>query len=372
MKKRRILFPLITAAVVLLLVTLFSFVIFADGTDYSRPGTTNKITLNSVDILREIGIELSDDEAEYLSLYGEYSISYGSRIPTSGIKTVYDEEAKTLRVFSEPYVYKAANGLDVTWIPELAMLNGTAARLIHDGNTGYVAEFSSVVESDEHKLKLIYKTEISVAANILNTLLNKPYDDAEAWAKYRDYLLECDIYDQKMMLYQSYLSEKRAYSEALDAYTVYLDELSDYETDKLKYDEYLVRLAEYNAEYEKYSQYLKDLEKYNKKLEEYNQYVENIAIVKSHLAIMDGTTKLSTSLNRSVYNAIHGNLVKMVMENKDLVDNDFVGGDGKAIDSAGEATEALNIHPDLTYADLTTGGGGHSYEIARQLGYLDI
>ena len=33
-----------------------------------------------------------------------------------------------------------------------------------------------------------------------------------------------------------------------------------------------------------------------------------------------------------------------------------------------EATEALNIRPDLTYADLTTGGGGHSYEIARQLG----
>ena len=33
-----------------------------------------------------------------------------------------------------------------------------------------------------------------------------------------------------------------------------------------------------------------------------------------------------------------------------------------------EATEALAIKPSLTYADLTTGGGGHSYEIARQLG----
>lgn len=33
-----------------------------------------------------------------------------------------------------------------------------------------------------------------------------------------------------------------------------------------------------------------------------------------------------------------------------------------------EATEALCIRPDMTYADLTTGGGGHSYEIARQLG----
>ncbi len=33
-----------------------------------------------------------------------------------------------------------------------------------------------------------------------------------------------------------------------------------------------------------------------------------------------------------------------------------------------EATEALAIKPNLTYADLTTGGGGHSFEIARQLG----
>ena len=33
-----------------------------------------------------------------------------------------------------------------------------------------------------------------------------------------------------------------------------------------------------------------------------------------------------------------------------------------------EATEALNIRPDCTYADLTTGGGGHSYLIAKQLG----
>ena len=33
-----------------------------------------------------------------------------------------------------------------------------------------------------------------------------------------------------------------------------------------------------------------------------------------------------------------------------------------------EATDGLAIRPDMTYADLTTGGGGHSYEIARQLG----
>lgn len=33
-----------------------------------------------------------------------------------------------------------------------------------------------------------------------------------------------------------------------------------------------------------------------------------------------------------------------------------------------EATEALNIRPNYTYADLTTGGGGHSYLIAKQLG----
>lgn len=33
-----------------------------------------------------------------------------------------------------------------------------------------------------------------------------------------------------------------------------------------------------------------------------------------------------------------------------------------------EATDALNIRDGYTYADLTTGGAGHSYEIARRLG----
>lgn len=36
-----------------------------------------------------------------------------------------------------------------------------------------------------------------------------------------------------------------------------------------------------------------------------------------------------------------------------------------------EATDALNIRPGYTYADLTTGGGGHSYRIAEQLGEGD-
>ncbi len=33
-----------------------------------------------------------------------------------------------------------------------------------------------------------------------------------------------------------------------------------------------------------------------------------------------------------------------------------------------ECIEALNINPSLTYVDCTTGGGGHSYEIAKRLG----
>ena len=34
----------------------------------------------------------------------------------------------------------------------------------------------------------------------------------------------------------------------------------------------------------------------------------------------------------------------------------------------GEAIEALDIKPDGVYADCTTGGGGHSLEIAKRLG----
>ena len=33
-----------------------------------------------------------------------------------------------------------------------------------------------------------------------------------------------------------------------------------------------------------------------------------------------------------------------------------------------ECIEGLQIKPELTYVDCTTGGGGHSFEIAKRLG----
>ncbi len=349
-KNKKILIPAISVLIFSLLVAVFSFVSFADDEDYSRPGTVSKVTLDSAQILKELGVEIKDAEAEYLSLYGEYSISYGSHIPTSGVKLTYDEESAHLRVFAEEYIYKAENGTNMRWIPEYAVIGDLSKKLVFDGDKSYIADFDSVRENGEPEIKILYTTDISISAGVINAILNKAYDDAQVWAKYRNYINECTEYEQKMLLYQSYLADKRVYDDKLEAYKVYLEDLEDYESAKAEYDAYLLKLEKYNEDYEKYAKYLEEQKNYNKKLELYNKYVENIEVVKSQLAIIDGTKVASTSLYRSVYSAIHGNLVKLVLENKDLVANDFVGGDGDAIDASGDATEMLKT----IYAEYKT------------------
>ena len=324
-----------------LIIAALSVGIFAEDKDISRPGTTNKVKVDSVGIIEELGITLSDAERSYLTVYGESSITYGSHIPSSNIKLEYDTEAKRLAVTADVYEYTSESGVTVSWIPSTVIFDELTLDFALGDGGRYAVTFESFEESDDAELKVIYRTGVDLSENFINTLVNKTYSDAVAWEKYKSYLESVDKYEADKIIYQNYLVSKRVWDENLAAYKVYLGELEKYNAAKAEYDVYVEAMKVYNEEHEKYLEYLEEKKEYDKNLELYNKYVENIAKAKKQLEIIDGTLLYSTSHSRSVYAAITGNLVDVVMENKDLIANEFVGANGNAVDNAGEATAIL-------------------------------
>ena len=342
MKRLKKLFLSITVFLLAaLIIASLSVGIFAEDKDISRPGTTNKIKIDSVGILEMLGMELLDAEKNYLTLYGESSVSYGSHIPSSNIKLNYDEAAASLEVIADVYEYTSESGVAVLWIPFQVILDENTLDLTLGADGRYFASFDSFSGDEDAELKVIYRTGVDLSANFINTLINKAYTDAITWDEYANYLDSVDKYETDKIAYQNYLLSKRVYDEKLSAYKVYLDELELYNTAKSEYDDYVEAMKVYNAEHERYLEYLDAKEEYENKLVLYNIYVENIAKVKKQLEIIDGTMLFATSQKRSLYSAITGKLVDVVMENKDLIANEFVGANGRAVDEAGESTAML-------------------------------
>lgn len=345
MKKiRKIAVLLASVSLFVLLSVLLSLFAFAEETDYSKPGTTSKVTLDSKDILElSFGIELSDAENKYLSLYGEHKISYGAHIPASCVTLDYDAGSGELLVSADVYNYQTSNGDEVSWVPVCAIVGEDEKELIVDGDGKYKAFFESVFMSEVPEMSVVYNAVFPLSADFMNSLINKAYDEAVLWDSYEKYIVEKGEYDVAIDKYRQYLVDKSIFEEKKENYDEYLLALEKYESELEQYNDYLDKLAKYNEEYALYLKYLDDKEKYPERLEAYNIYVENLKTVERHLDLMEGMKTLGTSHQRSVYNAIRGNLVKMVMENKDLLSTDFVGVKEEVVDLADSATEKIKI-----------------------------
>ena len=346
-----------------LLASVLGLSALALKSDYSKPGAQTLTELSAPGVLKEIfNIDLLPVEEEYLSLYGDYELVYGSNIPASYATVANDTAAKKISVIAKEYSYVATNGVKVLWLPVSAKFDDVTAEFTKN-TLGYVAEFDFEGEDPEASVLITYSTELTVSAAVLNELLNKAYNDALSWKSYianaeaeyesalqkyneasesyAQYLVALDEYNTAKALYSAYLKDKRIYDERLKAYNDYLSELAEYEAELEIYEVYEAALAKYNSDYALYQQYLTDKANYDKNLAAYNLYVENHAKVVSQLAIIDGTKKYSTSLNRSVYDAILGETVSKVIDNKDAIANSATGIDGAIIDKAGLATENL-------------------------------
>ena len=361
MKKR---FKILVLFILLVItVSALSATVYAASTDYSRPGTTNLTTLDSTEILKQLfDIELSEAEENYLKLHGDYELTYGSHISTSYVTVAYSEETAELAVAAKEYTYTATGGINVTWVPISVSVGDRKADFLKNG-TEYNAVFNDVEYNEHLKADVKYSTEFALSAAIINVLLNKAHNDAQSWKdeiakkeaqyekmlleyyerkeKYSEYLEALENYKAELALYETYLVNNRVFLEKLEEYQNYLAELEEYELLYAQFTEYEEAMKQYNLDYAEYQKYLSEKEAYPGKLELYNNYVEKCEKIKLQLSYIDGTKVYSSSLSRSVYSAVFGDTVTMVVANKDAIANNTVGVPPELVDMANDSTNSL-------------------------------
>ena len=83
--------------------------------DYSRPGSSHNLQLNSADILeRYLGEQLNSAEYDYLAEHGGVTLTFDKGVNTSYSMLTYNEAERILRVEAFVYSYLAENGTEAT------------------------------------------------------------------------------------------------------------------------------------------------------------------------------------------------------------------------------------------------------------------
>ncbi len=355
------------AAMIIFLVLLLSCAlilpVIAYNADYTRPGSTSNSTIFGGEFLKEaLDIEMCQEETKYLELYADFGITYGSHIPSSYVSTVYDENSGRLEVYAAEYAYNTASGVFVAWRPVCAVIDGVSHPFEKTGEE-YELVIDGVIKDDENKISVIYTTEFTVSADVVNEFINKGYNDAVYYKelieikkteyetaleqyyqdieKYEQYLIALTEYKALLKVYEEYLVEKRIYDEELKAYNDYLLSYEDYLNKKDLYENYLAALEQYNKDYNEYLLNEAYLETIAEKIKAYEEYLAKLEIVREQLSIIESTKTPVTHLKRTIYGAIVGDTVTSVIENKDAIANEVVGASAEAVDKAGIATENI-------------------------------
>lgn len=368
MQGRRRLLGALSLCLILLL--LFGYVAAtaaetADGYDYSRPGSVYNKTVTGSDILEGyLGEELSTVETEYLVKVGGAKIEYDDGITTSYVTATV--EGEVLTVHAREYSYTSSSGGTVVWTPLSAELSGSVKELAREAAEGsYSADFPTSGGSNTlTSVTVKYALSFTVAREDVNSLINKAYLDAPVLREeiaageaeyrraseeyliksraYEEYLSELSDYKDRLLAYDKYLIEYNIYKEATERYNAYVSELELYEAGVLAHEKYLADMAAYDTAYSAYAAYLAEKRAYDTALESYEDYLLLVDSYRAHLAIIDFTKTAMTPLGRTLYNAINGTTVDLVLRERDTIESELGGGVPAAvIDLAGSSTERL-------------------------------
>ena len=369
---------LLVPAVLILAVMLFLMMPFgsaAANADYSKPGATEKITLNSADILERIlrvddpTFTLTPGERAYLAEFGAETVSYSAEIPyLDNVLTAYDEEDGILSVTAFEYSYTTSNGISMLWKPRSVLVGQIEVPLAKNGEE-YTATVTGPFDAGTESARVLYTTTLpAFNTRVINSLINKAYEDVVIWDEYEAYLGRLNEYKTALNAYNAYLAELDAYEQRYSEYSIYLGKLSVYEAELAIYERYEEDVKVYNEKYALYMQYLDDVAAYEKNTVLYNKYVENSLKVKSQLAIIEGLMKTTVVkdentgalMYRQLYGAITGPTVSEVLENKSLITGDKTGIDESEVDIASVATENLRTLFD-NYFSYTTEEEKYTY-----------
>ncbi len=314
----------------------------AESTDFGLPGAGNNRLLSGAALYRALfGTEPTAAEAEYLAR-GSYTLTYHDAIPDRLVNTEYNSEAGTLTVTAAPYIYTAANGKTVMWVPETASAGGKTVSLQADG-TQYRGIFSDLFRSEDLRLELSYRLTLEIPASFADALRNDAFAAGKAaWERWSAYLEEADAYQKKMDAYEAY----RDYLQWVRDYEVYCERIAVYREQKAAYDAYMVLYRAYLEEYAIYEQwqayYAYEDFRLNH-LEEYNAYVvyqKKMEAFRARLNILE-SVYTRDSHGWQLYASVMGSLVTQVLERRNEL---LISGCSPAdLDLAAKATEKLRV-----------------------------
>lgn len=354
---------------VMLCGTIFSAT--ADGAgmpslNYNNPAIDNPITLSAYDLYTMLLKDRTPTAGEKMYLESsDVQFSYTDFIPESCIDTQYDGDRGVLYVTITPYTYHAANGSDVTWIPQSVIFKGQTYSLINSNDT-YSTTISNCYETGDFYMQVGFSWKVELPKEIISHLRQEAYDKG-----YAAHLVMED-YRAELAEYQSLVDIKNkwdAYIQWEEDYANYIVQKAIYDELKVKYDAYMVEYNAYQAQLDAYTQwqnYFAQEEAFKQNQEPYAEYAN---YYKQYKAAVDKLAMFESVFVREprgwcMYADIMGGTVTEVLSKQDLL---IAGGcNADDIHLAGNATENLRVLL-KGYNDLREANWASEYEKNKAL-----
>ena len=305
---------------------------------------SNETVAPSVLFASLLGTAPTASEQAYLDELSGLKLTYNTAIP-SNVATDYNGDTGILAVSVNPYVYTAANGATVTWVPTHATVGDRKLALtLSDG--AYLCQFENLFHSNDFEMEIDYTCELSIPKATADVLFGASYAAAtEAQELLNIYQSERAAYEALKSRYLAY----EAYEAAVEAYNYYVDvELPAYEKaveDYAPYAAHLEKVAAYEAwqQYWAYQEFMTgDVQA---KYQAYQNYLKQIAPIQARLNVLE-TLFVQDSHGWQLYGSLMGGTVDTVLANRDkLIEYGESKGKKKEftmhISNAGSATDAL-------------------------------
>ena len=322
--------------------------------DYYNPNIESTATVSAYELYTAL---LGNDLTPGQTLYWQSSdlaLRYTDKIPESCIDTQYDGDNGILDIALLPYSYRAANGADLTWIPQKLFLEGKVYALTFSNGT-YQAHVENCFYSGDFDMQVEYACQIEIPKEIVSTLRHEAYQ--KGYAAHQ--LMES--YRQQLRVYEALVEMQNkwdAYEKWEEDYANYLVEKAIYEQLKKEYDAYMIEYNAYQTVVDAYNQwqnYFTEQELFPAKQQAYAEYMNYYKVYKAavdKLAMFESIFK-SESRGWCMYSDIMGSAVTEVLSKQDLLVTSGCNPDD--IYLAGSATENLRVLL-KGYADLREAG----------------
>ncbi|MBQ9132062.1 MAG: hypothetical protein IJX62_06300, partial [Clostridia bacterium] len=279
-------------------------------------------TITAVELLEKLyGIRATTGEAAYLNALAKDTFRYNTNVPEDGMTKIYNGEAGTLDIMLEAYVFTAANGSTVTWVPQRARIGEQEhTLLLREGF--YTCQFTDLFHSDDFDVEIDFAWEVEIPAAHVEHLPNAAFGvGSQALETITSYETALATYTAAKQRYDAWV----AYEEAVAAFERYQAAMDVYLANKAKYDQYVIDYTAYTAELAKWQawrDYYAAIEFYTVKDEngdtgydrwlEYDAYLTELDKVKKQLAPLE-ILFISDSRGWQVYASTMGDTVTRVL-----------------------------------------------------------